>query len=665
MKRIFFLLIAANGALSAFAQTTTNNTADNSGKHHRRWYKNDSSMKRWVFDLNAMGGVFTRDMTVANTAGHYAFGINGNNLGELKFSNGMAYGGDAQLGYFFGSRGHFGLGTGISYFHEEGDLTLKGFAVQYQGTAANGDVFRQVITQNDPVHGNEIKEKVTIQNINIPLLLKYKVRFSRRFGFTADAGILYNVQFKHDYETNARFDYEAIYQFTGPGNGRPTAYDANVKPLSTDYLITKDNFMAHNPNGDMNSYFNSQYQNGYNVGLGVQPMQKKGTVDYLTGSVGFMFRPCLNYFLSDWCALNIGAFFIYQPFNNNVPSNYMLTDKVGSYNSSLNSVSSGNDMVYGGNLGVRFFFGNKKTPSTVSFVDQSDPTACGSCDGTITLYGLPAGKHITVTYNLNGIAQTGYTGMVASDGTVKMTNLCAGYYTDIVCRAGHKEITATSVVLNEPVIKITATTSTNPTANGKCDGTISMQGLSNGRNVTVNYNYNGTAATPVNAVAGADGKITINGLCGGSYTGITVSGNNCSGNANDVTLVTPPPPPVEKPRTPAIDPSTPILFDFGKTQIHESSLDILEEAVLELNDNKNSYVIIDGHTDDIGTPSSNRVLSYKRAQAVKEYLREMGIDEKRLITVGHGEEQPIAPNTTSEGRAKNRRVIMTLRNQGH
>ena len=125
--------------------------------------------------------------------------------------------------------------------------------------------------------------------------------------------------------------------------------------------------------------------------------------------------------------------------------------------------------------------------------------------------------------------------------------------------------------------------------------------------------------------------------------------------------VAPPPPPVEKPRQPSIDPSTPILFDLGKSDIHESSLDILEEAVLELNDNKTSYVIIDGHTDDIGTPSSNRVLSYKRAQAVKDYLKEMGIDEKRLITVGHGEEQPIAPNTSSEGRAKNRRVIMTLR----
>jgi len=110
MKRIFFLLIAANGALSAFAQSSNSTPADSSKHHHRRWYKSDSMMKRWVFDLNVLGGVLTRDMNVANTGGNYTNGIAGNDLGDLTFKNGTSYGADAQIGYFFGSKGHFGIG---------------------------------------------------------------------------------------------------------------------------------------------------------------------------------------------------------------------------------------------------------------------------------------------------------------------------------------------------------------------------------------------------------------------------------------------------------------------------------------------------------------------------------------------------------------------------
>ena len=665
MKKIFFFLLAANGALSAFAQD--NNTQAGNAKPHnnRRWYKNDSLMSRWVVDINLLGGALTQNMTVANTGGNYTNGIAGNNTGTLSFTKGMSFGGDVQLGYFFGKKGHFGIGTGLMYLNQTGNLLLDNFHVQYQSTDVNGNTFRQVVTVNNSniSNPNRVTEQLTINNINIPLLLKYKVRFSRRFGFTADAGILYNVQYQNNYKTDATFDYEAMYQAAKPsGDGKPFVYDNSPTPNVNDYLITRSHYLSANPTGNVNAYFNSQYNSGYNVGLGVQPDNKKGTVSYATGSVGFLFRPCLNYFLSDWCALNIGGYFLYQPYNNSVPSGYKLTDKVGGYSSSLNSVSSGNAESYGGNLGVRFLFGKKTPPPVISFVDQSDPTACGACDGSVTLYGLPRGRSVTVTYNLNGNPQTAFSGMVASDGSVKLTNMCAGYYTEIVARIGNKTAAATTVILNEPIVKITATTSSNPTATGKCDGTLTMTGIGANRDVTVNYNYNGAAQPAYTGKVGTDNKITLTGLCAGSYTGIVVSANNCSGNANnDITLVAPPPPPVDKPRQPGIDPSTPILFDLGKTQIHESSLDILEEAVLELNDNKTSYIIIDGHTDDIGTPSSNRVLSYKRAQAVKDYLKEMGIDEKRLITVGHGEEQPIAPNTSSEGRAKNRRVIMTLR----
>jgi outer membrane protein OmpA-like peptidoglycan-associated protein len=659
MKKIFFLLIAANGALSAFAQAPETGTKTEKPKHSHKWFMKDSMLSRWVIDINAMGGMLTKEFTVANTNANYPNSIN-NNIGTLSFKNGISYGGDAQLGFFFGPKSHFGIGSGISYLHQQGDLQLDQFKVQYQATDNNGNAFRQIISAN-----HKITEKLDVTNISIPLLLKYKKRFTQKVGVSADAGILYNVQLKNEYKTDAAFDYEAIYKFTNPPTGLPTVYDNGVNPNSTDFLITKDHYNTTHAGGDINGYFNSQNEHGYNVGLGIKPKENTGTVSYITGSVGFLFRPTFNYFLSDWCSLNLGGYFLYQPFNNNVPSDYKLTNKTGEYSSSLQSVSSGHDLSYGGNLGVRFYLGDRHPQMTITSIDQMGPFTCGLCDGTIMIHGLTAGHKVTVKYKMNGIEQNAFNGTASGDGSVEITGLCAGTYTDIVASVGSRHAMGPQVTLVDPIIKVTSQNTTNPSAIGKCDGSLTLNGLYPGQRATVYYNFNGGTQSVFNGVVGSDNTLKIDGLCEGSYSGIVVSINNCTTNGTaDVTLTAPPPPPpppavVE----PGIDPSTPILFDLGKSQIHESSLDILEEAVLELNDNKSSYIIIDGHTDDVGTPSANRILSYKRAQAVKEYLKEMGIDEKRLITVGHGEEEPIAPNASSEGRAKNRRVIMTLRHQ--
>jgi outer membrane protein OmpA-like peptidoglycan-associated protein len=587
MKRIFFLLIAANGALSAIAQAPS--TTDSS-KHHHKWYKADNMLMRWVVDVNALAGVQTQDYTPANNSVNFANGIAGNNLGKMKFTNGMSYGADAQLGYFFGKKAHFGIGTGIMYLYQTGDVTLDAFHVQYQSTDNNGNAFRQVITAND-----KIKEQLTTTNINIPLLLKYKKRFSQRFGFTADAGVLFNLQMKTDYKTNANFDYEAIYQFTGAdaSTGLPTVYDNGVNPNSNDFLMTKAHYLSAHPGGNVGDYMAGQRAQGYNVGLGMTPDVKEGSVSYVEGSVGFLFRPALNIFLSDWCALNVGAYYLYQPFNNNVPSGYKLTDKVGGYSSMLNGVSSGNTQSYGGNLGVRFFFGRPKDSDGDGIPDRKDK--CPHTFGVAQFNGCPDSDG-------DGIQDT-------EDSCVDVPGPMQFH--------GCPDTDGDGIQDKDDSCPFQA-------------GPLQFHGCPDTDGDGIPDNYDRCPKVPGPA-----------------------SNQGCP---YDTVKPAPPPPP-----EPGIDPSTPILFDFAKTQIHESSLDILEEAVLELNDNKSSYIIIDGHTDDIGSPEANKILSYKRAQAVKEYLKEMGIDEKRLITVGHGEEQPVAPNTSSEGRAKNRRVIMTLR----
>ncbi len=101
-------------------------------------------------------------------------------------------------------------------------------------------------------------------------------------------------------------------------------------------------------------------------------------------------------------------------------------------------------------------------------------------------------------------------------------------------------------------------------------------------------------------------------------------------------------------------------FETGKDIIKDASkpsLDKLAEVMLKRQDWK---LQIAGHTDNVGKPQSNLLLSRKRAEAVKNYLTAKGIDEKRFSVLYFGQTKPIAPNTTPEGRQKNRRVEMTV-----
>jgi outer membrane protein OmpA-like peptidoglycan-associated protein len=71
-------------------------------------------------------------------------------------------------------------------------------------------------------------------------------------------------------------------------------------------------------------------------------------------------------------------------------------------------------------------------------------------------------------------------------------------------------------------------------------------------------------------------------------------------------------------------------------------------------------VIIEGHTDEVGSDESNMVLSQSRADSVMNYMVAQGIDKYRLAAKGYGETKPIAPNDTDAGRAQNRRVQLSV-----
>ncbi len=107
--------------------------------------------------------------------------------------------------------------------------------------------------------------------------------------------------------------------------------------------------------------------------------------------------------------------------------------------------------------------------------------------------------------------------------------------------------------------------------------------------------------------------------------------------------------------------ATAIQFETGKAIIKKTSYKMLDEIVQILNDYPDYYMTIDGHTDNVGNDASNLTLSLGRANAVKNYFVGKGVTETRLQTNGFGETQPVAPNKTAAGRAKNRRVAMDLK----
>jgi outer membrane protein OmpA-like peptidoglycan-associated protein len=99
-----------------------------------------------------------------------------------------------------------------------------------------------------------------------------------------------------------------------------------------------------------------------------------------------------------------------------------------------------------------------------------------------------------------------------------------------------------------------------------------------------------------------------------------------------------------------------LVFLTGTATIKPESFSSLDELVSVLTQSPSWKLTITGHTDSTGTPSSNLILSRKRADAVKSYLVKKGIDQLRITSQGMGQDMPIADNSTAEGREKNRRV---------
>lgn len=133
----------------------------------------------------------------------------------------------------------------------------------------------------------------------------------------------------------------------------------------------------------------------------------------------------------------------------------------------------------------------------------------------------------------------------------------------------------------------------------------------------------------------------------------------------------PPPPPCESPK-----PGVPfslegcaigqtlvlhgVNFEFDKSRLTVNAKTLLDLVADALTARQDIRVEIAGHTDSKGADSYNQKLSESRADSVKLYLVERGIANDRMTTIGYGESQPVADNTTDEGRELNRRVELRV-----
>ena len=99
-----------------------------------------------------------------------------------------------------------------------------------------------------------------------------------------------------------------------------------------------------------------------------------------------------------------------------------------------------------------------------------------------------------------------------------------------------------------------------------------------------------------------------------------------------------------------------VSFDVGRAAIKSNFAPVLTHFATSLNQNPITSVTIVGHTDSTGSDSVNNPLSFDRANSARDYLVGRGVAAQRIATDGRGSREPIADNSTQQGRGKNRRV---------
>jgi len=103
-----------------------------------------------------------------------------------------------------------------------------------------------------------------------------------------------------------------------------------------------------------------------------------------------------------------------------------------------------------------------------------------------------------------------------------------------------------------------------------------------------------------------------------------------------------------------------ITFRTGSADLNADFFKVLDGVGLVVEEYDKTLIVIEGHTDSVGTDENNQALSERRAAAVGQYLAGKGVNSQRVLTAGLGESRPVASNDSDAGRTQNRRVEVRL-----
>jgi outer membrane protein OmpA-like peptidoglycan-associated protein len=386
-KVIIAFLIAVHTA--AFAQDTTANLFDVQqveapvNKVLGQLKTANNHLPQWAVDISYKNGVANSNATMMASNYNSMIAEMSKYPSSLK-DNGLRYQGvNAQLIYFFGKNKNvakkfksrqWGIGVGVNYnWYTGGNYTLNDFIVHYKSidNAPSKDTFRQIIRDAN----NTLNETYSITNINIPLVLKYKTQFRKSpFGFAVDAGPVFGLNTVHKYSVDENLIYEAIYKRENGAfvYNNATSNIGLIGNGNTSYTIAhwEENRTS---DADINAFFSDRFNSGYNISNNTNIVKSGSNGVYKTiPNIGFTIAPSLTYQVTHYVQFMVGAFYTYQVFNNKPSDTYLLTDKVGDYNSLANGIKSNIIMNYGGQVGLRIFFGEKPDRDADGILDIND-----------------------------------------------------------------------------------------------------------------------------------------------------------------------------------------------------------------------------------------------------------------------------------------------------